>query len=253
MANPGTARLYGNAPSQQTITQSLEYNMSDYLDANLDYWKKGYDAANVESFVFRVHGRILRDLIPRSSGRPAMLDFGCGAGATCGYYRTQGFDVYGVDISEIDIERCRKRIPDSKNNFLVIAPKPTPRHSYFGRKFELITSIQSFYYLDDDDMRVCAESIHDQLQPGGLFYVTMMGERNWFFNYSTPVGNGLHRVEFDTPRLKVKDYYVNFTRDEAQLRNRFPMFEPLHIGYYDACYREDEGSDFHFTFVGRRR
>lgn len=227
--------------------------MSDYLDANLDYWKKGYDAPNIESFVFRVYGRILRDLMPKASGRPAMLDFGCGAGATCAYFRTQGFDVYGVDISEVDIARCKARVPDSTDNFLVIPPKPLPGQNYFGRKFELITSIQSLYYLNDADMRVCLESIHDQLQPGGLFYVTMMGERNWYFANSTPAEGGLRRVEFDSPRLKVKDYFVNFTRDEADLRSRFPMFEPLHVGYYDACYREDEGSDFHYTFVGRKR
>lgn len=227
--------------------------MSEYLNANLDYWRKGYDAPNIESFVFRVYQRVLRDLLPKTKGRPAVLDFGCGAGATCAYYRSQGFDVYGVDISEIDIRRSQERVPDSVENFRVIAPEPKSDQRYFDRDFELVTSIQSMYYFTDEDMQICLESIHSQMKPGALFYVTMMGERNWYFANSMPAHGGLRRVEINTPRLKFKDYFVNFTRDEEHLKTQFPMFEPLHIGYYDANYREDEGSDFHFTFVGRRR
>ncbi len=227
--------------------------MFEYLNANLNYFRKGYDAPNIESFVFRVYQRILRDQLPKSKVQPAMLDFGCGAGATCAYFRSQGLDVYGVDISETNIHRSQERVPDSAENFRVVAPTPRSGQRYFDRDFELVTSIQSMYYLADVDMQVCLESIHSQMKPRALFYVTMMGERNWYFANSTPAQDGMRCVEIDTPRFKIKDYFVNFTRDEEHLRSRFPMFEPLHIGYYDAHYREDEGSDFHYTFVGRRR
>lgn len=227
--------------------------MADYLKANLDYWSKGYDAPNVESFVFRVYGRILRNLLPRGGHAPAVLDFGCGAGATCAYFRSQGFEVHGVDISKVDIERCRARLPDSRDNFHIIPSRPAPAQRYVERDLELVTGIQSLYYVSDADMEICLQSLHDNLCPGGLIYATMMGPNNWYYAKSTPSEGGMRRVEFSTPRLTVKDYYVNFTRDEAHLKQRFGMFEPLHIGYYDACYREDEGSDFHFTFVGRRR
>ena len=32
----------------------------DYLQKNYEYWQKGYKAENVESFVFRVYGRIFK-------------------------------------------------------------------------------------------------------------------------------------------------------------------------------------------------
>ena len=34
--------------------------MSDYLDANARYWAGAYDADHVESFIFRMYGRILK-------------------------------------------------------------------------------------------------------------------------------------------------------------------------------------------------
>jgi len=34
--------------------------MSDYLKKNEEYWAKGYEAENVESFVFRPYGRIFK-------------------------------------------------------------------------------------------------------------------------------------------------------------------------------------------------
>jgi len=45
---------------------------------------------------------------------------------------------------------------------------------------------------------------------------------------------------------------VNFTDSEDDLRRKFALFEPLHVGFYAAKYRIDEGEGFHYTFVGRK-
>ena len=84
--------------------------MNDYLEKNLAFWSKGYEAENVESFVFRTYGRIIKKLGFDGKGQK-LLDFGCGSGATAHFFHKIGFEVYGVDISQIDIETCRKRIP----------------------------------------------------------------------------------------------------------------------------------------------
>ncbi|KAB2952942.1 hypothetical protein F9B85_06640 [Heliorestis acidaminivorans] len=59
-------------------------------------------------------------------------------------------------------------------------------------------------------------------------------------------------MDISTPRLNVKDYYVNFTETKEELIDKFSMFNKVHVGYYDAMYREDEGSDFHWTFIGQK-
>ena len=73
------------------------------------------------------------------------------------------------------------------------------------------------------------------------------------YEHSQPYKNGLRKVAFSLPRLQVSDYYVNFTHSEDELIDRFSMFEKVHVGFYDAKYREDEGGSFHYTFVGRAK
>ena len=55
----------------------------------------------------------------------------------------------------------------------------------------------------------------------------------------------------NTSRLKTRDYYMTFTASEEDLIRKFSMFKKRHVGYYDACYREDEGSEFHWIFIGQ--
>jgi hypothetical protein len=66
---------------------------ADYLEKNRSSWQYGYDAPNVESWVFRWNGRILRNKLGITSGN--LLDWGCGQGATAGFFQRIGFDAYG--------------------------------------------------------------------------------------------------------------------------------------------------------------
>lgn len=227
--------------------------MEQYLVKNKAYWDKGYEAENVESFVFRPYGRIFKWQFGLSGARgERLLDFGCGAGAALGFFKGKGFDVYGVDISRTDIERCRRRMPDVADHFAVIDPKPSRRDRFFGGKFDLVIAIQALYYYSDADMEERLLSLRDQMLPGALIYATMMGPRNYYYKHSVARGGGLREVRFSKPRLKVSNYFVNFTRSPKDLLRKFRMFKKVHVGYYDALYREDEGSDFHYTFVGRK-
>lgn len=227
--------------------------MEPYLEGNLRYWQPGYGDENVESFVFRPYGRILKaELGLDGSHGERLLDFGCGTGAAAGFFHAKGFDVYGIDLSAASIERCRARLPQIADHFAVIEPKPHADDRFFGGGFDAVVAIQSLYYLSASDLETRLESLLQQLRPGGVILASMMGTRCWFYDHSTDAGDGLRRVEISTARVQVRDYFVNFTASEDELRSKFAMFEPLHVGYYDARYREDEGSDFHYLFVGRK-
>lgn len=55
--------------------------MEDYLKGNLEYWQEGYEADNVESFVFRPYGRIFKyEFGLDGSHGEKLLDWGCGGG-----------------------------------------------------------------------------------------------------------------------------------------------------------------------------
>ena len=46
---------------------------------------------------------------------------------------------------------------------------------------------------------------------------------------------------------------MNFIKDEEELKHKFSMFQPIHIGFYSEKFRSDEGVSHHFTFVGRKK
>lgn len=228
--------------------------MSNYLESQDRYYKKGYDAENVESWVFRTYGRVLKAQFSMDGSKhERMLDFGCGQGAAVRFFDSKGFDAYGVDISERDIARAGEIMPHIKDHFAVIAPKPKADDMFFGGDFDFVMSIQTVYLLNNDDMRTRLESLHAMMKPGGLIYVSMVGPGHHYYNHSTEAENGMRRVSFKTQRIAVEDFYLNFTYSEEELLSRFPMFTKIHVGYYDLKYREDEGGSFHYTFLGQKR
>lgn len=228
--------------------------MNNYLQKNYEYWQKGYEAENVESFVFRVYGRVFKSQFGLDgSKREKLLDFGCGSGANLRFFHKKGFDIYGVDISKVDIERCKERMPEISDHFIVIDPKPKSEVMFFSGEYDVVIAIQSLYYFSHADLKVRLDSIYNQMKKGAIIYATMMGTKcDWFFDNSTDYEDGLRKVDFSTSRLQVKDYFMNFTENEENLLKKFEMFKKIHIGYYDAKYREDEGSDFHYTFIGQK-
>ena len=228
--------------------------MEEYLKRNSEYWRAGYDAPNVESFVFRPYGRIFKtEFGLTGSNHERLLDFGCGQGAAIRFFHSKGFDVYGVDISETDIARCQETMPDIRDHLAVIAPTPSEEDVFFGGEYDLVLAVQALYYYSDSDLQRRLVSLHNQMKPGAILYATMMGPGHYMYEHSQPYKDGLRKVDFSLPRLQVSDYYVNFTHSEDELIDRFSMFEKVHVGFYDAKYREDEGRSFHYTFVGQTR
>jgi cyclopropane fatty-acyl-phospholipid synthase-like methyltransferase len=226
--------------------------MDNYLSKNKEYYDKGYEAENVESYVFRAYGRIFKhDFGLDGSKGEKLLDFGCGSGASLKFFKSKGFNVYGVDISEVDIQRAQSRMSDIKENFLVIPPKPSANDLFFGGQFDVVISIQTLYFLSNSDLQVRLKTLYDMMKPGALIYASMMGTQAYFSKYATPAEDGLSKIEFSNDRISYKDFYVNLIKNKRDLEEKFSIFKKVYIGYYDRDYR-NEGSEFHYTFTGQK-
>jgi len=228
--------------------------VNKYLEANKGYWDQAvYDAINPESFVFRTYGRIfVYDFGFDGSKGEKLLDFGCGSGGNLRFYKEKGFNVYGVDISKIDIDRCEERMPDIKDHFRIIHPKPHRDDRFFDVEYDVVVAIQSLYYLSNTDLEERLLSLYNQMKKGAIIFATTIGNENYYYQHSVEYKDGLRKVDFATKRLTVSDLYINFTASEEDLEEKFGMFERRHIGFYDYSYREDEGNEFHWTFVGQK-
>jgi len=226
---------------------------SSYLDANKKYWEQAiYDAINPESFVFRTYGRVfVYEFGIDGSRKERLLDFGCGSGGNLRFYKEKGFDVYGIDISEIDIGRCKERMPDIKDHFKTIKPEPRRDDIFFGGKFDVVVAIQTLYYLSNTHLEERLLSLYNQMNDGAIIFATMMG-KNFYYDNSAEYKDGLRKVDFQLPRFAVKDNYINFVFSKEELEKKFHLFKKRHIGFYDYKYREEEGSEFHWIFIGQK-
>lgn len=233
-----------------------EIDTNEYLERNHTYWQrgyKGYPDENVESFIFRPYGRIIQKYFESVENESKkMLDFGCGAGAPAMFYRSKGFDVYGVDISEINIQHCKQRIPDIADHFHVVDSMPDAHKEFWGGNYDLIIAVQSLYYFSNQHLKIALQSLYDQMKAGGIIYATMIGKKCWCYAHSEAWKDGLRKFKVSNERAKIDYHYVNFIEDKEDLLKKFDLFEKLHIGFHAERYREDEGEDFHYTFVGKK-
>ena len=172
-----------------------------------------------------------------------------------------GYDGYGVDISEPSIKNCQKKI--NKKKFKHIDFEVNQNDNYFNKKFDLIISIQVLYYLNDIDLKNRLISLNKMLKPGGYVFFTMMGTKNEYYKYFCDKRNsndGLYKVNLSSDKNYKKRqkqsiyyHYINFTKNEKDLKNKFRLFKPLKIGYYDGSLTSTKKSGHHYTFFGKKK
>lgn len=223
-----------------------------YLEENYKYWNSGYHAPNVDHMVFRMFGKILKPQFGLPKNHEKLLDFGCGQGSAINFFHQNGFDVRGVDISEVDLGIAKNRYPYISQKFDLITPYPNDKHEYQKSKYKVITAFQSLYYFSKEDFQRTIKKLYDSLEVGGVIFATMMGTKSDEF-YQNSIATDdpwLRIVDFKNDRIQVENYYMFFVESEKDLINKFDLFKPVHVGYYSAKFRNDEGDGFHWTFFG---
>ena len=101
------------------------------------------------------------------------------------------------------------------------------------------------------------------LKPGGYVFFTMMGTKNEYFkNFCNKRKNndGLYKVDLNSDKNYKKRqkqdiyfHYINFTKNEKDLKNKFNIFKPLNIGYYEGSLINTRENGHHYTFFGKKK
>ncbi len=238
--------------------------MSNYLNKNAEYWASPYMAPNVESWIFRFYGRILKfDYGIDGSNHERLLDFGCGQGGALNFFNKLGFNCYGVDISKTDIEAAQKYIPNIANQLIVIDSKPDENNIFFGGGFDIVISIQTLDWLSNTDFDKAIKCLYNNMKPGAKIYASFNAWDNYYRSHGEEVGDGLWHVRFktkgplankNTAEKNRKDYdlFLNFVKDKEEMKKKFSLFEPVYLDEYNGTFRE-EGSEHRYTFFGIKK
>src|SRR5262249_446031 len=182
------------------------------------------------------------------SGRERLLDFGCGQGGAIAYFDRLGFDCYGVDIAANDIAAAHRRLPHLADHLLVVEPRPDEGNDFFAGGVGTLLSIQTLDFLSNTDFAQAIKCLWRNMKPGGKIYASMNGWDMYYRRHGEYVGDGLWHVRFKTDRVDY-DLCLNFVRDKEDMKQRFSLFKPVYLDYYDSSFRE-EGSEFRYTFFG---
>jgi SAM-dependent methyltransferase len=235
-----------------TAAAVLQANLASYEGL---YSKQGAFLRYPDDWLVRFHTMTLRDRLP---GRA--LDYGCGGGNNAVFLAQKGWEVHGVDVapsfrSLVKQNLARYGLPESiLTRFKTIDPASTIL-DYPNGMFDFVLSNQVLYYLPSEDhlKQVCAE-LERVLAPGGIFFATMMGPKNYYIaEHTVEVENGIHDVRITTPghRLEGVRELILLIRDTGHLTSVFDAFEPLTTGFFDQG-MFDMRSNFHWIFAGTK-
>lgn len=214
--------------------------MKYYLKKNLESRTTigGSNAPNVEDAIFRLHGRVLKNnyKLPSKKKLTTLLDFGCGQGATVNFFNQNGYDAYGIDICENDIEIAKRRYPHIADKFKTCRPDvfKTPITKFTNnKKISLITGHRSLNFLDEEDFNLLLKNFNRSLEPKGLVYASMMSSKSTYAKHSKKTkDNWLREVTFSGKRVKLKKYFEFFCNSKKDVISKFSIFRKVQVGSY---------------------
>ncbi len=216
--------------------------MTNSTQFNSSIWQENYSAPNVESWVFRWWNRVGKQSVIHAQESilqpPVTLDHGCGQGTAVNFFHSQGCDAYGVDVSNMAISEGKIMYPAITDNLFEIDPL-LENFSPSNKKFSLITSIQTMYYLSPDDREIVMARLRKLCIPNAVFYLTMMTSVGTYFDNSVELDNGMRHVNFTDDRISV-DQHICFVKDEKHFSQMFPMLEIIEIGQYLQSFRRSD-------------
>jgi SAM-dependent methyltransferase len=160
---------------------------SEHLRASRrDLVRRGYDAisrtyrdddgrANAETDEDTDrYARWVDDLSQLIEPRARILDLGCGAGVPATKLLTEkNFDVLGLDISAVQIERARCLVPGAKfQQADMVTWEPEPA------SFDAVVSLYALIHVPLADQRALLPKIRRWLRPGG-YLLAIVGFERW--------------------------------------------------------------------------
>jgi SAM-dependent methyltransferase len=147
--------------------------------------RRGYDALSArydEAFDGETkYGPWLEELLGRLSGPSRVLDLGCGSGVPVALTLAEaGHQVTGVDISGVQVERARERVPAA--TFL---QADAAQLEFPAAGFDAVVCFYALIHIPLDEQQELLRRIGDWIRPGGLFVATVGAdawtgsEENW--------------------------------------------------------------------------
>lgn len=153
-----------------------------------------------------------------------VLDVGCGAGRYLIYMANQGFEVYGIDISEKGLGLTKERLK-KRNLEALIVKSDMKELPYIDSCFDAVVCLHAIYHQRFEEIQGTIFEITRVLRKRGFLFINFLSKRTYSY------GKGL-KVEDDTfmEQEGVEKGVLHHFADEEEIKRLFKDFKILNLG-----------------------
>jgi len=170
----------------------------------------------------------------RSRKMRRICDMGCGPGRNLVFLAKQGFEVYGIDISENALERARKRANELRLNVQLKKADMTsvPFPDSF---FDAVMCVYAIYHNTLDGMRRTISEVRRILTPGGLVLVTFQTKRSHKYRLGKEIEADTF-IQDQPPEVGILHHFS----DEQEVRRLMQDFEILSLELEEFVWKDSK-------------
>ena len=166
------------------MANSGQNQMLDDFDDPTDLVAAGYDRASQEYAEAALRGSEIRErhtslIVERLEDGSDVLDLGCGAGQPTTAVLAQHFNVTGVELSKVQLERARKAVPNAR-----FVHADMSRLELEESSFHAAVAFYSIIHVPRERQPALLNSIYSWLRPNGILVASMAstGSEVWIEN-----------------------------------------------------------------------
>ncbi len=179
-----------------------------------------------------------------------VLEIGCGSCSNLWMVAKEGFDAYGIDLSQNSIELGKKML-DYWNVNATLEVGSMTSLPYEGDSFDIIFDVFSANCLDDKSFNMCLDEVVRCLKPGGLFFSYTPSVRSDAFTNHIPAKKidewTLDGIKRNDSAYSGQEYPFHFISNEHY--KKLLMERHCEILYLESVGRTYSFKSEYFEFV----
>lgn len=175
------------------------------------------------------------------------LDMGCGLGRHTLLFAENGFETYGVDLSEYALLELREK---SKEKELTVETQvgDINKLPYKSGKFDCLLAYHVISHTDTYGIKEVIGEIRRVLRTGGEFFVTLCSKRSpSYTKVSNIVVDSNTIIKMEEPEVGIPHYYCELDN----VRNLMGDFEVIKVRHIEDIF--GDSSSWHYFIHGRKK
>lgn len=217
---------------------------------NRELWE-GLNSESMHHIKYPVES-VIRFVKKNCSGASRVLDDGCGAGRHVIFLAEEGYEPYGIDITESGVEYTKKRLRDIgygkfENNIFVSGSEQLPFEDEY---FDCVISYGVLYYLRKEKIKEAIDEIYRVLKQGAFCLLQIRTIDDYRFDRKTIVDDDEHGCyinESDSGKSAKKEsgMFMHFF-DKEEIKELCKSFKKIAINTKISNHENDSYADVNY-------